>query len=137
MRSSSSSSLGDLAVCGIFAALSIVAGALVVTFILFAASPIVAMFPLDSGASEIVTCVAMMWGVVTCCVVAVYTIGPWRRIHSRAQIERFDATGAVPLEMIGRPVPRRRVANDARLRHFDEDYADAYADAEEELLLED
>jgi uncharacterized membrane protein YccC len=128
--------------CGIFGALSILAGALVVTFILVATSPIVALFPAASGASEIVTAVAMLWGVVTGCVVAVYTIGPWRRLHSRTQIERFDEAEAVPLEMIGRPLPRRRrrVANDAPARYAADAYAyedEAYDDETGELVLEE
>ena len=78
----------------------------------------------------------MMWGVVTTCVVAVYTIGPWRRLHSRTQLERFEDAEAVPLELVGRPVPRRRAANDARARYVAEQ-AYAEADDEDELLLEE
>lgn len=142
MRKSSSSSTsgGDLLLCGVFAALSILAGMLVVTFILVVASPIVSMFPPDAGASEIVTGVAMLWGVVTGCVVAVYTIGPWRRLHSRAQIESLDDGNAVPLELIGRPVPRRRVANDGRARHAAQRYAvpdEGFEDDDDALLLDD
>src|SRR5580692_1577540 len=143
MRNSSSTSTsgGDLLLCGIFCALSILAGALVVTFILVATSPIVSLFPPDSGASEIITGIAMLWGVVTGCVVAVFTIGPWRRLQRRTQVERFDEADAVPLEMIGRPVPRRRrVANDARARYAADAYAhedEAYDDETDELVLEE
>jgi hypothetical protein len=143
MRKSSSSSTsgGDLMLCGVFVALSILAGALVVTFILVVTSPIVSVFPADSGASEIVTGVAMLWGVVTGCVVAVSTIGPWRRLHSRAQVESFDEANAVPLELVGRPVPPRRVANDDRARHAAAQRlaAPGYAfeDDDDALLLED
>ncbi len=112
MRNSSSSalSLGDLAVCGLFLALALVAGIFVVTVLLVATSPIVSMFPPDSGASDIVLAVSLMWGVVTGCVVAVFTIGPYRRMHIGAQIASFSEAESVPLEMIGRPISRRRAA---------------------------
>lgn len=130
-NSSSTTSFGDFALCALFCALAVVAGLLVVTLILLVTSPVVSMFPADSGASEIVTGVALLWGVVAGCTVAVFTIGPWRRLHGNAQLERFDDADAVPLELVGRPLPRRRVANDARSRAA----ADAFAD--DELLLDD
>jgi hypothetical protein len=135
-NSSSASSFGDIALCALFFSLSVVAGLLVVALLLIATSPVVSMFPADSGASEIVTGVALLWGVVIGCVVAVFTIGPWRRLHSRAQLEHFDDADAVPLELIGRPLPRRRVANDARARYAAV-AADGFEDDEDELLLED
>jgi hypothetical protein len=115
MRKSSSSStgLGDLMIFASFLALSVVAGAFVALLLMVAASPVVAIFPADSGAKEIVTTLALLWGVVAGCVVAVFTIGPWRRLQARARVERFDDSDALPLEMIGRPVGTRRVANDA------------------------
>lgn len=137
--SSSTTSFADRALCALFFAVSVAAGLLVVALLLLVTSPIVSMFPADSGASEIVTGVALLWGVVTGCVVAVSTIGPWRRLHSRAPLERFDDAEAVPLELVGRPLARRRVANDARARHVAAAaYADDdFADDEDVLLLDD
>lgn len=134
-NSSSTTSFGDFAFCALFCALAVVTGLLVVALLLLATSPVVSMFPADSGASEIVTGVALLWGVVTGCVVAVCTIGPWRRLHSGAQLERFDDADAIPLELVGRPLPRRRVANDSRARYAAV-AADAFAD-DDELLLQD
>jgi hypothetical protein len=91
------------------------------------------MFPLDSGAQEIVLGISLMWGVVTGCVVAVFTIGPYRRMHAGAQIESFNEAENVPLEMIGRPIDRRPAANDRRVRAA----APVYAADEDELLLEE
>src|SRR6185437_8037804 len=98
MRNSSPSvtGLGDLAVCGLFFALSLIAGIFVVTVVMVATSPVVSMFPPDSGAQEIVLGISLMWGVVTGCVVAVFTIGPYRRMHSGALIESFDEAESVP-----------------------------------------
>jgi hypothetical protein len=137
MRSSSSSAtgVGDLAICALFFLLSALAGVLVVTLLLVATSPVVSIFPPDSGASEIVLGVSLTWGVVTGCVVAVFTIGPWRRLRARAQIESIDDGDALPLELIGRPLPRRRVANDFRPRAAAND-ARGLED-EDELLLEE
>jgi hypothetical protein len=138
MRNSSPSatSLGDLAVCGLFFALSLIAGIFVVTVLLVATSPVVSMFPPDSGAQEIVLGISLMWGVVTGCVVAVYTLGSYRRMHIGAQIQSADEAESVPLEMIGRPisrsVSRHRAANDRRVRVV----APVYED-EDELLLEE
>lgn len=137
MRSSSSSALGigDVAVCGLFLALSLIVGIFVVTVLLVATSPLVSLFPPDSGAHEIVLGISLMWGVVTGCVVAVFTIGPYRRMHSGPSIEAFDETESVPLEMIGRPIGqrvRRRAANDRRVRVA----APVYED-EDALLLEE
>jgi hypothetical protein len=136
MRNSSPSatSLGDIAVCGLFFALSLVAGIFVVTVLLVATSPVVSMFPPDSGAQEIVFGISLMWGVVTGCVVAVFTIGPYRRMHVGAQVESFTEAESVPLEMIGRPISRRPAANDRRLHAAAPVYA---ADDEDELLLEE
>jgi hypothetical protein len=135
MRNSSPSatSLGDLAVCGLFFALSLIAGIFVVTMLLVATSPVVSMFPPDSGAQEIVLGISLMWGVVTGCVVAVFTIGPYRRMHAGAQIESFSEAENVPLETIGQPIGRRRAANDWRVRAA----APVYAADEDELLLEE
>ena len=139
MRNSSSGSLvsgwGDVALCGLFLALSLLAGILVVTVLLVATSPVVSMFPPDSGAQEIVFGIAMMWGVVTGCVAVVFTIGPYRRMHIGTPVESFDAAESVPLEMIGRPIARRTAANDRRPRAA----AAAYAadDADDALLLEE
>lgn len=126
---------GDVALCGVFLGLSLLAGILVVTVLLVAVSPLVAMFPADSGAHEIVLGISLMWGVVTGCVVAVFTIGPYRRMHAGAQIESFDEAESVPLEMIGRPIGRRRAANDRRapVRNHG---ATAYAE-DDELLLDE
>ena len=153
MRKSSSSStgFGDLLVFGSFLGLSIIAGAFVAFLLMVAASPVVAIFPVDSGAKEIVTVLSLLWGVVSGCVVAVFTIGPWRRLQAHAPVERFDDNDALPLEMIGRPIgARRRVANDVdenaaahdtrshragHARHQAEEYDDARDDAE--LLLEE
>jgi hypothetical protein len=134
MRNSSSSAprIGDLAVCGLFLALSLIAGIFVVTVLLVATSPLVALFPPDSGASEIVLGISLMWGVVIGCVVAVFTIGPYRRMHIGAPIESFDETESIPLEMIGRPIGRRRAANDRRVRVAERVYED-----EDEMLLEE
>ena len=139
MRSSSSASAsgslvsgwGDVALCGLFLALSVLAGILVVTVLLVATSPVVSMFPVDSGAQEIVLGISLMWGVVTGCVAAVFTIGPYRRMHIGTQVESFDEAESVPLEMIGRPIARRPAANDRRIR------VAAYAaeDADDALLL--
>ena len=76
MRSSPSASgplvsgCGDVALCGLFLALSLLAGIFVVTVLLVASSPLVSMFPPDSGAHEIVLGISLMWGVVTGCVAA-------------------------------------------------------------------
>ena len=140
MRNSSSSAtgVGDLAVCGLFLTLSLIAGIFVVTVLLVATSPLVSMFPPDSGAYEIVLGISLMWGVVTGCVVAVFTIGPYRRMHTGTRIESFDETESVPLEMIGRPIGRRRAANDRRVRAPARNHgARAYEDDEDELLLEE
>lgn len=148
MRSSSSASgplvsgCGDVALCGLFLVVSLLAGIFVVTVLLVAASPLVSMFPPDSGAQEIVLGISLMWGVVTGCVVAVFTIGPYRRMHVGTQIESVDETESVPLEMIGRPIARRRAANDRRAparRQQAVAYAEAEAeeDAEDALLLEE
>jgi len=137
-KSSSATGLGDIALCGLFLAMALVAGILVVTVLLVATSPIVAVFPPDSGVNEIMLGVSLMWGVVTGCVVAVYTIGPYRRMHAGRQIESLDEAESVPLEMIGRPIGpamgRRRAANDRRVRATAAAYAE---DADDELLLEE
>jgi predicted membrane protein len=127
--------LGDLAIGGLFFALSLIVGLFVVTALMVIASPVVAIFPADSGAQEIVLGISLMWGVVAGCVVAVFTIGSYRRMHARAQIEAIDATESMPLEMIGRPIARRGAANDRRARAK----APAYIveDDEDELLLEE
>jgi hypothetical protein len=117
----------------LFLALSLVAGIFVVTVLLVATSPLVSMFPPDSGAYEIVLSISLMWGVVTGCVVAVFTMGPYRRMHAGAQFESFDETESVPLEMIGRPISRRRAANDRRVRAA----APVYENEDEPLLAED
>jgi hypothetical protein len=140
MRSSSSASghvvsgWGGIALCGLFLALSLLAGILAVTVLLVAASPVVAMFPPDSGAQEIVLGISMMWGVVIGCVVAVFTIGPYCRMHIGTQVESFDEAESVPLEMIGRPIARRRAANDRRIRAAAVSYRE---DDVDELLLEE
>jgi len=137
MRSPSSSALsfGDVALCGLFLALSLLAGVFVVTVLLVATSPLVGMFPVDSGAHEIVLGISLMWGVVSGCVVAVFTIGPYRRMHAGAQIEAVDDGESMPLEMIGRPIARRRAANDRRAHVAAARYA--AVDDEDELLLEE
>jgi hypothetical protein len=160
MRKSSSSStgLGDLMVFASFLGLAIIAGAFVALLLMVAASPVVAIFPVDSGAKEIVTALSLLWGVVTGCVVAVFTLGPWRRLRAHVPVERLDDSDAMPLEMIGRPIgARRRVANGGyenggenggyenaaaandrrprRARHVVDDYEDDFDDAE--LLLEE
>jgi hypothetical protein len=140
MRSSSSvsgpslSGWGSIALCGLFLALSLLAGILVVTVLMVATSPVVSMFPPDSGAQEIVLAISMMWGVVTGCVVAVFTIGPYCRMHIGTQVESFDEAESVPLEMIGRPIARRRAANDRRLPAAPARSAEDDAD---ELLLDE
>jgi len=144
MRSSSSASgplvsgCGDVALCGLFLALSLLAGIFVVTVLLVASSPLVSMFPPDSGAHETVLGISLMWGVVTGCVAAVFTIGPYRRMHVGAQVESFDEAESVPLEMVGRPIARRRPANDRRAPARNHRAA-AYAedDTDDELLLEE
>jgi hypothetical protein len=146
MRSSSSSAsgVGDVALCGLFFVLSLLVGIFVVTVLLVATSPLVSMFPQDSGAHEIVLGISLTWGVITGCVVAVFTIGPYRRMHAGAQIESFDETESLPLEMIGRPIARRRAANDRRTpaRHHRaaaraRAAADVEGDSDDELLLEE
>ena len=136
MRSPPSSALsfGDVALCGLFLALSLLAGVFVVTVLVVATSPLVGMFPVDSGAHEIVLGISLMWGVVSGCVVAVFSIGPYRRMHAGSQIEAVDDGESMPLEMIGRPIARRRAANDRRARVAPARYA---ADDEDELLLEE
>jgi hypothetical protein len=140
MRSSSSASgrvvsgWGGIALCALFLALSLLAGILAVTVLLVATSPVVAMFPPDSGAQEIVLGISMMWGVVIGCVVAVFTIGPYCRMHIGTQVESFDEAESVPLEMIGRPIARRRAANDRRIRAAAAPYRE---DDVDELLLEE
>jgi hypothetical protein len=139
MRNSSSSAMGigDLAVCGLFLALSLIAGIFVVTVLLVATSPLVSLFPSDSGAYEIVLGISLMWGVVTGCVVAVFTIGPYRRMHTGTQIESFDETESVPLEMIGRPIGCGRAANDRRVRPSAHHHAARIYEGEDELLLDE
>lgn len=131
--SSSASGLGDLAIYGLFFALSLIAGIFIVTVLMVITAPVVAIFPVDSGAQEIVLGISLMWGVVTGCVVAVYSLGSYRRMHVGAQMES-DAAESVPLEMIGRPIgrsgSRQRVANDRRTCAA----APVY---EDELLLEE
>ena len=78
-------------------------------------SPVVAWFPADSGAQEIVLGISLMWGVVAGCVVAVFSIGSYRRMHAGTQIEALNEAESVPLEMIGRPIARRSAANDRRV----------------------
>lgn len=131
-RSSSASGSGDVALSGLFIALSLLTGILVVAVLLVATSPIVALFPPDSGAQEIMLAISLMWGIVAGCIVAVFTIGGSRRMHVGAQFESVDEAESVPLEMIGRPIARRRAANDRRAR------ISAHAeDDEDELLLEE
>ncbi|HVA15830.1 MAG TPA: hypothetical protein VNF99_21470 [Stellaceae bacterium] len=110
--SASATGIGDLAISALFLSFSLVAGILVAILLLVATSPLVAIFPPDSGASAIVLGIALLWGVVTGCVVAVFTLGSWRRLRARAQIEALDDAEAVPLELVGCKLPRRRIAND-------------------------
>jgi hypothetical protein len=111
--SSSSTSFGDLMIFGSFLGASILAAAFVTFILMVVAWPVVAIFPVDSGAKEIVTALSLLWGVIGGCVVAVLTIGPWRRLQAHARVETFNDNDALPLEMIGRPIgARRRVAND-------------------------
>lgn len=137
MRSSSSASgSGNGALYGLFIALSLLAGILVVAVLWIATSPIVALFPPDSGAQEIMVGISLIWGIVAGCMVAVFTIGASRRMHVGAQFESIDEAEALPLEMIGRPIgpsiARRRAANDRRAR------AVTYAeDDDDELLLDE
>jgi hypothetical protein len=137
--SSSATGLGDFAIFGLFTALSIIVGVFVVTVLMVIASPVVAIFPLDSGAQEIVLGIAMMWGVVAGCVTAVFTIGSYRRIHVGAQVETVNEAESVPLEMIGRPIGARRAANDRRTRApaRRQAAAEVYEDDEDELLLDE
>jgi hypothetical protein len=139
MRNSSSSAtgLGDFAIFGLFTALSIIVGIFVVTVLMVITSPVVAIFPVDSGAQEIVLGISLMWGVVAGCVTAVFTIGSYRRIHVGAQMETLNDAESVPLEMIGRPIGARRPANDRRTRAPARKRAAAavYEDDEDELLL--
>ncbi|HEV8015982.1 MAG TPA: hypothetical protein VGP48_10635 [Stellaceae bacterium] len=134
--SSSASGVGDLAICALFFLLALLAGVLVVTLLLVATAPVVSIFPPESGAKEIVLGISLLWGVVTGCVVAVFTIGPWRRLRARAQIESVDDADSLPLELIGRPLPRRRVANDARRRAAAND-AHGVEDEEDALSLDE
>jgi hypothetical protein len=130
--------------------LSILAGGFVTGILMVMGWPVVAVFPVDSGAKEIVTALSLLWGVIGGCVVAVLIIGPWRRLQAHARVEKFDDNDALPLEMIGRPIgARRRVANDVyetaandtrprranRARYPVEEYDDDLDDAE--LLLEE
>jgi hypothetical protein len=135
--SSSATGLGDFAIFGLFTALSIMVGVFVVTVLMVIASPVVAIFPVDSGAQEIVLGISLMWGVVAGCVTAVFTIGSYRRIHVGAQIETINEAESVPLEMIGRPIGARRAANDRRTRVPARAHAAAavYEDDEDELVL--
>ena len=156
MRKSSSSSttFGDLMVFGSFLGLSILASVFVTGILMVMAWPVVVVFPVDSGAKEIVTVLSLLWGVVSGCVVAVFTIGPWRRLQAHARVETFDDNDALPLEMIGRPIGARRpvandvyetAANDTRPRRANrarrpvKEYAEEYDDDldDAELLLED
>jgi hypothetical protein len=143
MRSSSpsASGLGDLAIFGLFTGLSIIVGVFVVTVLMVMTVPVVAVFPMDSGAQEIILGISLMWGVVAGCVTAVFTIGSYRRMHVGTQMESLDAAESVPLEMIGRPigrpVSRHNVANDRRrVRAASPVYEDD-EDDEDELLLEE
>lgn len=110
MSSSSSSSplrLGEVALCALFCVFAMIAGALVAVVLLVATSPLVAIFPTASGAKEIVLALALLWGVVTGCVVAVLTIGPWLRLRASTQIDYLDEAEAVPLELVGLKLPSR------------------------------
>jgi hypothetical protein len=108
--------LRDVALRGLLVALSLLAGILVVTVLLVVTSPIIPLFPRDSGAQDIVLGISLMWGAVSGCVVAVFTTGPYRRMRIGARIESCDEAESVPLEMIGRPIARRGVANERRMR---------------------
>jgi hypothetical protein len=144
MRTSSSSAsrtsgsgLSDLAISGLFFALALVVGLFVVAALMVIASPVVAWFPADSGAQEIVLGISLMWGVVAGCVVAVFSIGSYRRMHAGAQIEAPDEAESVPLEMIGRPIARRAAANDRRVPVRNQRGAAPVEGDEDELLLDE
>jgi hypothetical protein len=110
----SASGLRDIALGGLFVAFSLLAGILVVTVLLVVTSPIIQLFPRDSGAQDIVLGVSLLWGAVSGCVVAAFTTDPYRRMRIRMRGGSPDEAESVPLEMIGRPIARR-VANERRM----------------------
>lgn len=134
--SSSASGLGNLAIGGLFCALAVVVGLFVVATLMVITSPVVAWFPADSGAQEIVLGISLMWGVVAGCVVAVFSIGSYRRMHAGTQIEALNEVESVPLEMIGRPIARRSAANDRRVPLRNQRAAADVEDDVDELLLD-
>ena len=91
MSNYSSTSLGDIVVYTLFALLSVFTGAIVVIFFMITTAPLVAAYPADSGAQEIVLAVAMLWGAVAGSLVAVVTLGPWHRNRKRGVgFDNFD-----------------------------------------------
>lgn len=89
MRDHASTSFGDLAVYALFVLASLISGGTVIGFFVVASAPIVAIFPEGSGAQEIVLGIAILWGVVVGCVVAVFTLGPWHRHRAHGRRRSF------------------------------------------------
>ena len=90
MSNYSPTSIGDIAVYALFALLSVFTAALVVVFFMITTAPLVAAYPADSGAQEIVLAVAMLWGAVAGSLVAVVTLGPWHRNRKRGAAMAYD-----------------------------------------------
>jgi hypothetical protein len=90
MSTSNRISMAELSVYVLFAFLSLVCGAIVALFFVVSMAKLVETYPASSGVEEIVLAIALLWGVGTGCLVAVFTIGPWHRHRVRGQRPVFD-----------------------------------------------
>ncbi len=119
MSDYSSTSFGDLAVYALFALVSLFSGGVVIAFFVVATAPLVSIYPAGSGAQEVVLGVAILWGVVIGCVVAVFTLGPWHRHRARGRLRNFHEEDELPLAPV-RPVRRRSRPARRAAQEFDE-----------------